>query len=109
MPNKNSENEKDYIDWRLSDDWKITAQDESKRLKRVYFKWQLKTPKPPRHQTELAKYERSKGRALIILVIALWLLIMWEISTVKKDHRRHRAISPYQTIGQTSKGAHRPI
>jgi len=37
MPKKKSKNKNEYIDWRLSDDWKITAQDESKRLKRVYI------------------------------------------------------------------------
>src|SRR2546428_11542242 len=105
MPKKKSKNENEYIDWRLSDDWKITAQDESKRLKRVYFKWQLKTPKPPRHQSELTKHEKAKGQAMAILFIALWLLIMWYIITAKRDHKyRHRSISPYQTIGQTSKG-----
>jgi uncharacterized membrane protein affecting hemolysin expression len=38
---------------------------------------------------------------VIILVIALWLLIMWVITSNKKGHRRHSAIRPYQTIGQT--------
>jgi len=66
-------------DLRLPDGWKMSpVQDESKRLKKVYFKSQLKTPQEERRHAAISQ-EKRKIRMGAMLFFVLWLILTWFI------------------------------
>jgi hypothetical protein len=68
--------------YKLGDEWIRTTiyafSDESKRLKKVYFKSQVKTPQEKRRDAASSE-EKWKIRMVAILFFVLWLILTWFI------------------------------